>query len=220
MNVKLVAIAVTSVVVWTFQVAALADEKGFVVNKIGGGGDGVFESTGWKGYRYDSCKERKDHMRAAAAFGTLAVLVLSVTMVVHIMLAIPQTGQKVLGFGLMGKVITDYLWVFYAVAGIFLLLTWGILCGLYDRQLCGSRVKWAKELNFGFTFFVINSVVCVFMAFAAYNRVHVQGVAQRDEQPTQQQQEIKYTSTTAGGNHPPPPNPIDAECFEHAPTRK
>eukprot|EP01059_Diplonema_ambulator_P004059 TRINITY_DN1374_c0_g1_i2.p1 TRINITY_DN1374_c0_g1~~TRINITY_DN1374_c0_g1_i2.p1 ORF type:complete len:187 (+),score=75.41 TRINITY_DN1374_c0_g1_i2:64-624(+) len=161
MDIKAIVLAFIMLVMWVFQIVALAGKQAIVKN--GGCGAGLFDSEchGWSGDGLTDarCGDVKDHARAVAAFGVIAVLVMSFCLIIHVIMAIPPAKSALAGNSVM-QAILNYIFAVHFVNAFFLLLCWAITAGMYDRKLCGSKLKWGgNDLSYGFAFFIVNMVL-------------------------------------------------------------
>eukprot|EP01064_Diplonema_japonicum_P014818 TRINITY_DN2250_c0_g1_i3.p2 TRINITY_DN2250_c0_g1~~TRINITY_DN2250_c0_g1_i3.p2 ORF type:complete len:187 (+),score=43.92 TRINITY_DN2250_c0_g1_i3:67-627(+) len=157
---KPMVLAAVATVVWIFQIVALAG-KDAIIDLNTSGGVGLFEAKGNGIALVDSsCDDVADHAKAAAAFGVLAVLIMSLTMIVHILMAVPQVKEKVQK---PLAPVLNFFFVTHFVCALFLMITWCCVAGLYDRKLCSQKAKNHGDLSYGFAFFIINFIAEIVM---------------------------------------------------------
>eukprot|EP01064_Diplonema_japonicum_P014819 TRINITY_DN2250_c0_g1_i4.p2 TRINITY_DN2250_c0_g1~~TRINITY_DN2250_c0_g1_i4.p2 ORF type:complete len:185 (+),score=50.59 TRINITY_DN2250_c0_g1_i4:67-621(+) len=158
---KAIALAVVALIVWIFQVVALAAKDAILDADRGWCDAGLFNSEcGGDGLVDSRCDDVADHAKAAAAFGVLAVLIMSLTMIVHILMAIPPAKGKVAG---PLSPLLNFMFAVHFVCALFLMITWCVLAGMFDRKFCGGKLKNSSNLSYGFAFFIINFIAEIVM---------------------------------------------------------
>eukprot|EP01064_Diplonema_japonicum_P011615 TRINITY_DN19015_c0_g1_i1.p1 TRINITY_DN19015_c0_g1~~TRINITY_DN19015_c0_g1_i1.p1 ORF type:complete len:213 (+),score=33.76 TRINITY_DN19015_c0_g1_i1:67-705(+) len=174
-------VGIVSMMVWMFQVVALADDKGYVEWNSRCGSGMMLNSCGDKSLRESSCKEVADHAKAAAAFGVLTILLLSVTWITHTLLAVPVINKMLMARNGFKQFTMNHLWILHLVASLFLFITWCTLTGLYYREFCGEKIKDLATLQHGFAFLIINNVVEVALAVTCLRGLHIGASANAGE---------------------------------------
>ena len=162
-------IAFVAFIGWIFQVVALASDKGYVKGSSVDCGIWAKCSSGgnW------SCLDVAG-VKAARAFGVLAVLCMSFTMVIHIAFAFRATTKFLQRSSIVMKVVS-YIQYIHIAAAVMNLISWACLAGVYDNHedsICAAVMD-NLDLGFSFAFLVIVMLVEVGLAYICWKDKHL-----------------------------------------------
>eukprot|EP01059_Diplonema_ambulator_P006399 TRINITY_DN16119_c0_g2_i7.p1 TRINITY_DN16119_c0_g2~~TRINITY_DN16119_c0_g2_i7.p1 ORF type:complete len:210 (+),score=51.43 TRINITY_DN16119_c0_g2_i7:67-696(+) len=178
MKIIAIVIAFLTMLIWMLQVVALADDKGYVKWSDRCGSGMFVNSCGSKSLRDSSCKAVADHAKVAAAFGVMAVLLMSFTWVTHTLLAITPINEMLMATLKYRSFILNHLWKMHLLIAIFLLVCWCTLTGLYYRELCHDKIQSHASLQHGFAFLIVNDIAEVLLTFLCTQRRHLGAFAE------------------------------------------
>eukprot|EP01060_Flectonema_neradi_P018889 TRINITY_DN2584_c0_g1_i1.p1 TRINITY_DN2584_c0_g1~~TRINITY_DN2584_c0_g1_i1.p1 ORF type:complete len:210 (+),score=35.04 TRINITY_DN2584_c0_g1_i1:55-684(+) len=198
-------IAFIALLGWILQVVALASDKGYVTGR--GVECGMWADCASGGYSH--CLDVSG-VKAARAFGVLAVLCMSFTMIIHIAFAFGPTTKFIQKSSIVMKIVS-YIQYIHIAAAIMNLISWACLAGVYDNHedaICAASLD-ALDLGFSFAFLIIVMVFEIILAYLCWKDKHLPGGGASSDEGVGGQPENQHY---AGG--PVHQNPIDQHQFQ------